>query len=263
MSAADVAASIAAAEVSPAIAAVVAIAFCAESMTGFGGTVITVTLGAQFLPLDRLLPLYVPVNCALSAWIAWRDRRFIAASLLGRRILPSMAAGMAVGLAIYRGAPPGPALLLAYAALVAALAVWELARRAPVDGDPAPPLSAQLAALIAGGVIHGLYGSGGPLVVWASSRELRDKSALRATLAVLWLGLGAALIVQYASLGQLGPRSLVGSAALVPVLVAASWVGQRLHDRVAPRAFRRLVHALLLAGALSLAIRHVIAMRGA
>ncbi len=91
--------------------AVVALAFAAEALTGFGGTVITVTLGAQLLPLDTLLPLYVPVNLLLSVWITLRDRSYVARPLLLRTMLPLIGAGMAAGLVIYRLAPPGPWLI--------------------------------------------------------------------------------------------------------------------------------------------------------
>lgn len=242
--------------IAPLVYVVVAFAFVAEAITGFGGTVITVTLGGQLLPLDQLLPLYVPVNFVLSASLAWRDRQHIARAFLTRKMLPLVACGMVVGLAIYRVAPPGPLLLLGYGALVAILATVELLRGPPQPDQGARRGMTQILGLLGGGVIHGIYGSGGPLVVWAASRELAEKSVLRSTLAVLWLALGAVLMVQYASLGQMTVQTLLASATLLPVLAAALWIGHRLHARVAPALFRKLVYSLLLGGALSLVIRH-------
>lgn len=239
----------------PLVYLVVAFAFVAEAVTGFGGTVITVTLGAQLLPLDQLLPLYVPVNFVLSATLAWQGRRHIQQAFLTRKMLPLVALGMAAGLAIYRVAPPGPLLLLGYGALVATLAALELAR-GPRSSSGAGQGVGQVLGLLGGGVIHGIYGSGGPLVVWATSQQLAEKSTLRATLAVLWLVLGAVLMVQYVSLGQLTLQTLATSATLLPVLAAGLWLGHKVHDRVQPVLFRKLVYGLLLAGALSLLVRH-------
>lgn len=246
-----------------AVYAVVALAFVGEAVTGFGGTVITVTLGAQFVPLDELLPHYVPINFVLSLAIVLRDHRHVARALLLRRMLPLIGLGMAAGLAIYRIAPPGPLLLVGYGALVAVLAALEL-RRGPAQtaGIGERARKRELAALLAGGAVHGIYGSGGPLIVWATSRQLHEKSALRATLAVLWLILGAVLMAQYASLGQLNAKTLAASATLLPVLGAALWLGHRIHDRIEPAAFRRTVYWLLLGGALSLLVRKGLLLLG-
>lgn len=245
--------------------AIVLLAFTAEAMTGFGATVITVTLGAQLLPLEQLLALYVPANFVLSTWMVAAMHREVDRPWLFGQLLPRVGVGMAVGLAVFRWTPPGPGLLLAYAALVLSLATLELARMASRRGDDlaggAPPAGgprvsrSSAAALLAGGVVHGIYGSGGPLMVWASSQRLVEKARLRATLAATWTILSVVLLVQYASLGLLGPRSLVASASLLPAVAAARWIGDRLHDRVSERAFRRLVYLLLSAGAASLLLR--------
>ena len=42
--------------------AIVLIAFIAEAAIGFGATVVTVTLAVLFVPLNVILPAFVPVN---------------------------------------------------------------------------------------------------------------------------------------------------------------------------------------------------------
>lgn len=268
-----------------ALYAIVSLAFVAEAITGFGGTVITVTLGAQLLPLEQLLPLFVPVNFLLSLSIAVRDRGHIAWPFLLRRMLPWVGLGTLLGMVVYRLTPPGPWLLLAYAVLVATLAALELWRgprqppldpplglaSAAMDGGPAGvgggraeigSRSAQTVGLLSGGIVHGIYGSGGPLVVWATSRQLTEKSIFRATLAVLWLVLGAALMVQFVSLGHLHTGTLATSATLLPCLLVGRVVGNRIHRQIAAEPFRKLVYGLLLAGALSLLVRKGVELLG-
>lgn len=246
-----------------AVYALVLLAFSAEAVTGFGGTIITVTLGAQLLPLDQLLPLYVPANLALSLLMVRTQHRHIDRAWLFGHLLPLVGLGMAGGLLLFRWVRPGPPLLIAYAALVLLLAVWELYRQNYLALQPhdtgAPSVQAQrkrtVLALVAGGFIHGVYGSGGPLLVWASSSRLTEKAKLRATLAATWAILGAVLIAQYASMGLLTPRSLLASASLLPVVGLAQLAGNRIHAQVSEGVFRRLVYWLLLAGAASLLVR--------
>ncbi|MCL4234193.1 MAG: hypothetical protein KJ042_06710, partial [Deltaproteobacteria bacterium] len=47
---------------------IVAFAFTVETIAGFGATVISVSLAANLMPLDELLPIVVPLNVALSAY---------------------------------------------------------------------------------------------------------------------------------------------------------------------------------------------------
>ena len=51
--------------------------FTLEAITGFGGTVIALALGALWLPIGTLVPLLVPLSMALGLAMAWRHRGHI------------------------------------------------------------------------------------------------------------------------------------------------------------------------------------------
>ena len=239
-----------------AFAAIVAFAMVTEAALGFGATVIAVTLGAHLVALDVLLPALVPVNFLLSSGVLLRHRAHVDRPLLLRRVLPAMAPGVAVGLVLWR-LGTGKALLLALALFVAGLAALELTRelRGRASAVRALPRPIEAALLACAGVAHGLYGTGGPLVVYAAGRALPDKARFRATLTALWWVLGAVLLVQYAAQGLIGVRSGQVSLALLPALGVGLWLGDRVHGRVDERSFRRLVWTLLLAAALALLAR--------
>ena len=252
MSAADVA-----------LFALVTSAFILEAVLGFGATVLVVSLGAQFLPLDVLLPTYVPVNALLSAWILVRDARRVHWGMLLRRILPFMGLGMALGLSVPVSIDRGP-LLGGFGGIVMLLAAPELVgvlRRRPNDAglDIHTPLTRGTSALVlmAGGVIHGLFGSGGPMVVYFAGREGLDKSVFRATLAALWLVLSGVLIASFVFHGQMNVAAGWRSASLLPALVLGAAIGERLHHRVDVRVFRIAVYVLLFLAGLSLAVRNL------
>jgi hypothetical protein len=101
--------------------------------------------------------------------------------------------------------------------------------------------------------MHGMFSSGGPLLVWALGKSLPDKRAFRATLSCVWLVLGSALTFAYALNGRLDGSTLRATAALLPVLGVAIAAGEWAHHRLDERRFRVLVYALLLgSGASSL-----------
>ena len=252
-----------------ALAGIVTLAFVTEAVLGFGSTVMVVSLGAQLLPLNELLPTYVPLNMVLSAWLVARHHRHVDLSLLLVRILPFMAVGMAAAflLPFLTGASLDQALLLGlFGIVVMGLALPELLealRRPTAPLTPSVvrgPLTRPVAALVlgAGGLIHGLFGSGGPMVVYFTGRLRLDKSVFRATLAGLWLLLNGVLVGMFLHRGEISGETLRRSGGLVVPLLIGAVVGEHLHGRVDVRVFRTLVFVLLFLAGLSLALRHLL-----
>lgn len=236
-----------------ALALVVLIAFTVETAIGFGATVVTVALGSFVTPIEALLPAYVPVNMLLSLYIAARYRRDVDRRLLFGRIAPLMGLGMPAGILLFRNL--GSARLqLAFGVFVVTLAIVELLR--PREA-PARPIAAPIAAalLIASGVIHGVFGTGGPLTVYVTGRSMADKARFRATLSTLWLVLNVFLVGSYVTGGQLRAGTPLVSAVLIPPLLLGMLLGERAHRRVPEEAFRRLVFVMLLGAGAMLALR--------
>lgn len=233
-----------------ALACVALLAFGTEGAIGFGATVIAVSLGAQLMPLDELLPAFVPLNMLLSAWLAATGARAIAWRLLAAEIAPAVVAGAAVGLALFH-VPAKHVLAIVFGAFVAGLAALQLAR--PAAGELARPW--RVALLAGGGVAHGLFGAGGPVIVYVMGRRLGGKRAFRATLAVLWLALNVALVTNFAALGLYHRGTLDTSLAVAVAIVPGLWLGERLHRALDAARFERVVWWLLLAAGGALALR--------
>ncbi len=229
-------------------------AFVAEAAIGFGATVITVTLAVLLVPLTTILPAFVPINLVLSAVLVARGRGALRLRLLGREVAPPVAAGLALGLLLFR-ARRLELLALGFAGFVVALSAIELWRaRAPAPERPMSRRTA-VALLALGGLAHGLFGAGGPPIVYVLSRRGLDKASFRASLALIWLALNAALVIDYGALGLVDARTLLLSGALLLALLPSLWLGERLHRALPPRRFAQGVFSLLLAAGLALGVR--------
>jgi uncharacterized membrane protein YfcA len=201
--------------------------------------------------VKEVLPVFVPLGLVVSSWLALRGRAHVDRRLLFARILPWMGLGLACGLVIFERASH-EALRRAFGAFVVALAGLELSRIARArENEPAIPPSATRAALLGAGVMHGMFSTGGPLLVWALGRSRLEKRAFRATLACVWLVLGSTLTASYAASGHLDRHTLRATAALVPVLGVALAAGEWAHQRLDERRFRVVVYVLLLAAGAS------------
>ncbi|MEZ4236888.1 MAG: TSUP family transporter [Myxococcota bacterium] len=224
-----------------AIGAVIGLAMGVQTALGFGAILVSVTLGAHLLPLDRLLPLIVPVSLVQSSVIAVRHRSHVQGALLLRRVLPLVAVGLGVGVVLV-GPGQAPWLRPALGVLVLGLAALSLTE----DGQvPEGGGLGSAAALVAGGFVQGLLATGGPLVVWGLARHRLDRHALRATLAVIWLSMNVVLVGAMVADGRIDGASLGRSAALLVPAAAGLGVGELVHGRLPERGFRRAVWVLL------------------
>lgn len=230
------------------------IAFMTESAVGFGSALIVIALASHLLPITTLFPVFQPLALALSATVVWKNRRDVDVAFLFRAVLPPIIPGLALGMILFR-VWRNEALLLLVGLGIAGLAMVELVET--VRGgrlSPLPPRVSRVVLFVAG-ILHGLFGTSGPPVVYVASRQLADKARFRATLALLWLLLSAVLVVGFVGDGSLGLRTIGTSLLLAPALIAGFVVGDRIH-RVAPaRLFRIAVAALLVLAGVTLAVR--------
>ena len=219
-----------------------------EAVTGFGSTIIAITIGANLYPIKFLVPVLVPANLVLSGYIVARHRSHINAALLLRTIVPLVGVGLVGGAVLYNRLDPEK-LKLMFGIFVLAFSAFQLVRTLMArNGDaPAPLGRAQAAAwLLGGGIMQGMVASGGPMVVYFASRVLRDKGGFRATLSSLWLLTNIYLTINYAATRQLTSHTLRTSALILPCIVLGIVAGEAVHKRIPERAFRLAVYVLLI-----------------
>lgn len=234
------------------LGAFILLAYTVEAVTGFGSIVIALSLGALFLPIPELLPVLVPLNIFQSLYLTWRYRDRIHLPTLFRLILPLMAAGTVIGYFL-RPSLEGPLLKTLFGLLV----VWFAGRESwrMLRGGAAVrhgPLATR-ALMLAAGVSHGLFASGGPLLVYGLAGTTLDKARLRATLMAVWLTLNGMLTIIFLFDGSLIPN-LPRIATYLPVVLAGLVAGEWLHHRIDERRFRQLVFALLAVTGVLLAL---------
>ena len=231
------------------LSVIVALAYAAQTAAGFGATVLAVTLGSFLMPIQDLVPLLVPLSLAQTLWIGWRHREQVDSSYLLSRILPLMGAGMLIGFTVLPGLGSA-SLKLCFAVMILVLSVRELlALRRGVAGGAGSTV-AELAALIGAGVVHGIYATGGPLLVYAASRRTMDKGTFRSTLIVVWLPLNAVLCTQLIVTDRLTAAQAPTVGLLLLTLPLGVWLGERIHAGIDEQRFRQLVFSLLLVAAL-------------
>jgi len=237
-------------------ACVVCVSYAVQTVTGFGSMVVCVTVGAHLLEIRELVTLAVPISLLQTSYIAMRHRDGIRWELLLRRVLPAMCAGMAVAFAFFADAG-GDWLRRAFALMVLVLGGLELwrMRRGAADTEARLSKGASMASMVGAGVIHGIYATGGPLLVYALSRERLSKGEFRSTLTMVWLLLSIVLLANFTYEGRYTGETLSRLLWLVPALPVGVAFGEWLHNRVSERVFKVSVYGLLVAAAVTLLVR--------
>lgn len=223
------------------------LAYGIEAMTGFGSIVLALSMGALVFDLQSLVPMMVTLNILMTAPLTFRHRQHIQWPLLLRRVLPLMLAGTAVGVYL---SPLVPAVWSKL--LFALLIVWFSARA--IRHTQAPQLQpVRRDITIAGaGITHGLFASGGPLLVYAIARLGLNKAQFRATLLTVWLTLNSGMTLWFLSRGVLAQQAH-NILLMVPCVIAGALLGNALHHKINEAHFLRVVFTLLLLVGLLLA----------
>jgi uncharacterized membrane protein YfcA len=234
-------------------------AYTAEAMTGFGSIVIALSLGALILPIEYLQTVLVPLNICMTGFLSWRHWRHIDWRLLARLIMPFMVAGTLLGYGL-QPVLGGAVLKASFAVLVLWFALRGLyqASRGHVAVPKSPWFSRGI--VLGAGVTHGLFASGGPLLVYGLAGMSLDKARFRATLILVWFALNSLLTILFFNQGRLQPVAL-HVLAYLPLIPVGILLGERLHHRVDDAAFRLWIYRVLVLAASALLLSSLLQLR--
>jgi len=212
-----------------------------QGVTGFGAVVLALPVLIYFFPLKTLIPALVAVNLMQTAYFAFTQRKHIHPGHTKSIVFLSLA-GLPVGYAIYRYVP-SEGLKVALGVFVVLVAVWNLAG---IDIGRRVPRPAYHALNFMGGVTQGALASGGPFLVIYAARMLKDKSAFRASLSVVWTVLNALLCIFYTATRSWNADMIPLIGLAFPCLVLGTVLGLILHERIPQKPFRTMVFSILL-----------------
>jgi uncharacterized membrane protein YfcA len=213
-----------------------------STVTGFGAGVLGVPLLALVVGIDPGKQSLVLLGMLLYIYVVVRHHEKIDWRHLRSMVLVA-GIGAIVGLLLVKFLPPRSGNILL------ALFVIGVGLRGLLDVAPnyKTPMWLSRVLLFVGGIVHGALTTGGPLMVSYARQVLPHKSVFRSTVAVMWLLLGAVLIVGWTLTHSW--TSTTGWVTLngLPFLVLGTILGEMLHHRVKEKQFRTLVNVTLIA----------------
>lgn len=230
------------------------IAFFCRGVSGFGAGLIATPLLAYALPMQVIVPLNTLLVAVVFVFISIRDRREVRWSELKPLLLPTLV-GVVAGLFVFKSLE-NQALLRLLGGFLVLYALYTLIVH--VYGLPQLRCSKAWAfpAAVLGAFIDMMFGGGGGpvVVIYLHARGMAGLQ-FRATVATVWLVEMIARLSAYTSAGFYTRDVLLLAAALLVVVMAGTWAGERMGNRIRHETFSKILAAMLLLSGLSLLLR--------
>lgn len=152
-----------------------------QAVTGFAGTLLAMPVSIQLIGVLEAKVILNIMAFASCLWITVQNRRYIQYKILGKIIL-WMGIGMIIGVWIFDRVSLD-FLLPCYGIFILMIALKKLL----IQRELSLPGWLLTISLLAAGVIHGMFVSGGALLVVYASSVIKDKNRFRATVAPVWV----------------------------------------------------------------------------
>lgn len=229
----------------------VAVAYAVFTLVGFGSALMASGPLAMLMPVGKVIPLLAMLDFAGSSLRGWRARKEVAWGAF-MRLFPGMLAGQLVGVMVLAKLPPA-LMTMALGAFVAVQGIKGLLRRRAGSQGPRFAFGHGLF----GGVLGGLFGSGGFIYAAYLERTLDSRAAFRATQAVLIALSTAWRIVLCLSLGLLDLKLVATALAFVPAMALGVFAGHHIDLRISREQLFMLLNGLLVVSGASLVLRYL------
>jgi len=225
---------------------VVFVANIVEGVTGFAGTMLAMPVSMFLVGVEEakvvlnIVAIIVSLNIAFRSWREMNRKEVV-------KISGFMLIGMSVGIYLF-SVLPSVVLMKMYGALIICVAI----RGLTVKKEMKISNGGLVGVLFLSGVIHGMFLSGGALLVIYAVNALKEKSVIRATLAPVWIILNTLMLIQEWISGRVTGKMLgLTGACVIPVFVAII-IGSALHKRIRQDVFVKLTYALLVISGITL-----------
>ena len=105
------------------------------------------------------------------------------------------------------------------------------------------------------GIVHGIFVSGGPLLISYLTTRIKDKDRFRATISTVWIFLNTVILLDDIRSGYWTKELLEVQMISVPFLFAGMFIGGCLVKRMSQKKFMKITYVLLIISGLSLLVK--------
>lgn len=220
-----------------------------QGITGFAGTILAMPVSIDLVGYNTAQPILNFLGLLAGVYVALGHRKSIRYKEVGK-IIVFMAAGIFAGFGLkHLVAGHEKVLYVVFGCFILFIAVKGLLKTLGISErkENNLPSGESVAVLAGAGVIHGIFVSGGPLVVSYLSGRLHDKEAFRSTISTVWIVLNGIILVSDITAGLYTAPVVREQFISIPFLLGGMVIGGALFKHMQQRTFMILTYVLLIA----------------
>lgn len=228
-----------------------------QAITGFAGTLISMPPTIKLIGVGEAKALLNAIAQISSLMIVCTGFKHINWKEFTRMFI-CMIIGMAAGIKIFEIFPLHQLLIL-YGIMIIAIAIKKLlfsrtntdkasynSKTSSQHGSTSISKLFMLIILLTAGIIHGMFVSGGALLVVYAAAVLKDKEEFRATIAMIWLTTGCYMTGTQIMLGNFNTHVIMLLIVGIVPVFAGTLIGTKLVKKIPQEIFMKLTYILLL-----------------
>ncbi len=255
-----------------------------QGITGFAGTILAMPPGLMLVGYDVARPVLNALGLLSGIYVFAGNREKVCWAEL-KRIAAVMSAGIAAGLlakGYFAGREsilyPPLGIFVLLLAIQGLAGLWKAGRQGgpaasgsvlnsrkqgeegtgerpdrKVPGKGSNILSWGLLGLA--GFVHGIFVSGGPLLIGYLTKRLDDKKAFRATISTVWILLNSIILIDDIRTGLWGSELIKLQLISIPFFLGGMALGGKLVRRMSQNAFMIMTYILLMISGISLLLK--------
>ena len=232
-----------------------------HGITGFAGTVLAMPFSIMLVGYATAKPVLNWLGLVAGVYVFVGNRKHVNWKEL-KKIVIVMAVGILCGSFLkgfFLGTSREKVMYIALGLFIIYLSVSGLIKvfKPKKDsGNAVKSSSLTNLLLAAAGLVHGIFVSGGPLLIgYLTSRGVTDKVSFRATISTCWVFLNG-LILATELIGGDWTMSLAGTALIAtPFMLVGMFIGGKLCAKMSQQLFLKLTYVLLFISGFSLLIK--------
>lgn len=223
-----------------------------QGITGFAGTVLAMPPSLMLVGYSVAKPVLNVLGLLSGVYVFIGRRKNVCWKEL-RKIVVIMAAGIVAGIFI-RAQFEGKEQLLyrLLGVFIIGLSVQGWLSQQKKTEKSFPGLSL---ILVAAGIAHGIFVSGGPLLIGYLTKKIPDKVSFRATISTVWIFLNSMILFDDIRTGLWDAKLLRIQLLSIPFLLLGMWIGGKLYARMSQRLFMNITYLLLFISGVSLLVK--------
>jgi uncharacterized membrane protein YfcA len=224
------------------------LAYIILGISGFGSALVSIPLLAHFLPLQSVVPLVVMVDFLATVSNGLRFREHVELTEL-KLLIPAVIIGILSGVTLLATLPKHATLLM-LGGFITSYGAYRL-----VTKPATTPVSRWwgIPTGLAGGLIGGLFGVGGPIYATYMAARIHDPAKMRATLSAVFSSSTGLRLMLYLISGLLLQSEVwLALVLLLPAMPVGLIIGHRLHANLSRQQISGFISVLLIGSGLSL-----------